>query len=137
MQIDETTITEADIARLVDQFYRRVRADPMIGPIFEAKVGHWSEHLATLRSFWSMVLLRKGDYAGRPLAPHLVLSPEPRHFDRWLELFEETSAETLAPDQAALVVDRAKRIADSFELAIGTSRGVVREPRHLRRPPPS
>ena len=131
MLIGETTITEADITRLVDRFYGRVRADPLLGPIFESEVEHWPEHLAILRSFWSMVVLRRGDYAGRPLAPHLLLSLEPRHFDRWLALFEETSAETLTPGQAALFVDRARRIADSFELAIGASKGIVRSPRHV------
>lgn len=68
-------IGEADIAQLVDAFYERVRADDLLGPIFNAQVDDWPDHLAKLRGFWSMVMLRSGSYSGRPLPPHLILSP--------------------------------------------------------------
>lgn len=126
----DLNIDEADIARLVDAFYERVRADNLLGPIFNAQVEDWPNHLAKLRGFWSMVMLRSGSYSGRPLPPHLILSPGTDHFDRWLALFEDTAATVLTPDEAALFVDRARRIADSFELAIGSAKGRVVAPRH-------
>ncbi|WP_102961278.1 group III truncated hemoglobin [Mangrovicella endophytica] len=130
-------IDEADIRRLVDTFYARVRADPEIGPIFLGEVEDWDAHLAKLIDFWSGVVLRTSRYDGRPLRPHLMLPIEPRHFDRWLDLFEATAADVLpSPAAAAVFVDRARRIADSFEMAIGTHKGEFRAPRHVRRPQP-
>lgn len=46
-------ITESEISTLVDTFYAKVRRDPDIGPIFNAIVGDWPHHLATLKDFWS------------------------------------------------------------------------------------
>src|SRR5690606_25995200 len=46
-------ITDERIALLVDRFYARVRRDPWIGPVFEAAVEDWPEHLALLTDFWS------------------------------------------------------------------------------------
>ncbi|MDQ0468620.1 group III truncated hemoglobin [Labrys wisconsinensis] len=126
-------IDEALIRRLVEQFYARARTDAAIGPIFAAAVADWDEHIARITDFWSSVMLRTGRYDGRPLRPHLRLPLEERHFDRWLALFEETARELCPPEVAALFLDRARRIADSFEMAIGTQRGEIRPPRHSRR----
>ena len=41
------------IARLVDVFYDRVRADPLIGPVFNEAVHDWPEHKRLLRSISS------------------------------------------------------------------------------------
>ena len=60
-------ITEDAIHRLVDDFYDKIRADPELGPIFlRAIPGDWSPHLATMRKFWSSVMLTSGRYKGRP-----------------------------------------------------------------------
>jgi hemoglobin len=127
-----TQIDEVTIARLVNAFYERVRADELLGPIFNAHVKDWPEHLTNLQAFWCMVILRTGDYSGRPLAPHLMLSPKGEHFDRWLALFEETARSIVPAAEAAVFVDRARRIADSFELAIGSAEGRIVEPRHVQ-----
>jgi len=112
-------ISEALIARLVEEFYGRARRDPLLGPIFEAKVGQrWDEHLAALRDFWSAVALKSGRYRGRPQQAHQDLGLSPEHFRRWLALFEATVAETCAGPAAALFVDRARRIADSLQIGL-------------------
>ena len=126
-------VTEAMIERLVHTFYGRVRADDVIGPIFEAKIDDWDGHLAKLCAFWSSVTLRTGRYDGRPMSPHLIMPLEGAHFDRWLDLFESTATEVLPRPAAAVFVDRARRIADSFELAIATQRGQIQAPRHMKR----
>ncbi|MDT3377258.1 group III truncated hemoglobin [Labrys portucalensis] len=128
-----TAISEAMIERLVHTFYGRVRQDDLIGPIFNAKVADWDDHLAKLCAFWSSVILRSGRYDGRPLRPHLMLPLEGRHFDRWLDLFERTSLDVLPRNAALLFIDRARRIADSFEMSIGTQHGEIRPPRHQAR----
>jgi hemoglobin len=123
-------VDEASIRRLVHTFYDRVRLDPLIGPIFEAQIDDWDEHLEKLCAFWSNIVLRTGRYQGRPMQKHLRLPIEAAHFDRWLALFRATAAEIMPPDVAAIFTDRANRIADSFELGIGSVRGEIRSPRH-------
>ena len=49
-------ITDSMIRGLVDAFYARVRADAVLGPIFEAKAHDWEEHLAKLTDFWSSIV---------------------------------------------------------------------------------
>jgi hemoglobin len=132
-----TEISEAMIARLVHSFYARVRTDELIGPIFNAKVADWDDHLAKLCAFWSSIILRTGRYDGRPLRPHLMMPLQSRHFERWLDLFERTALDVLPRQAAFLFIDRARRIADSFDLAVGTQQGEIRAPRHQARPEPA
>ena len=58
-------IDEAYISRLVECFYARVRADAMLGPIFEREIGdRWEPHLARMKAFWASVALNAGGYSG-------------------------------------------------------------------------
>lgn len=126
-------VSEAAIRDLVHTFYGRVRQDALIGPVFEAEVTDWDRHLANLCDFWSSIVLRTGRYQGRPLRPHLRLGLEGAHFDRWLDLFERTAAEVLPQEAALVFIDRARRIADSFEMAVAGQAGQIRAPRHVGR----
>ncbi|AAL53640.1 MULTISPECIES: group III truncated hemoglobin [Brucella] len=128
------SIDRDSIDRLVEIFYGRAREDEIIGPIFNRTVKDWDHHLARISEFWSSVILKTGGYDGRPMPPHLALNLENEHFDRWLELFEQTAREIFPPEAAIIFVDRARRIADSFEMAIATHSGRIRAPRHSRRP---
>lgn len=123
-------ITEAAIARLVRTFYGRAREDDVIGPIFNAAVQDWEHHLAQITDFWSSMMLKTGRYNGRPMRPHLMLPLKGEHFDRWLALFENTVREMFSPELAEGFIGRARRIADSFEMAIAGTRGEVTAPRH-------
>jgi len=121
--VRQTGIDEPMIRRLVDTFYRRVRGDPVLGPIFDERVADWDEHLATMRRFWSSVALMTGAYHGEPMQHHAPLPVSGAHFDRWLRLFRETAAAVCPPAAAALFVERAGRIARSLEMGIAVSRG--------------
>ena len=123
-------ITEASIALLVRTFYGRAREDALIGPVFNAAVSDWEHHIAQISDFWSSMLLKTGRYDGRPMRPHLVLPLTPAHFDRWLALFEPTAREIFSADVAAAFIERARRIADGFEMGIATTRGEIARPRH-------
>ena len=111
----EEKITEQEISILVNRFYAKVRLDPDIGPIFNAIVGDWPHHLATLKDFWSTVLLTTGRYKGDPMMTHLQLPLDPDHFERWLALFGETATEVLSPDHAAIVIAKSQRISQNFK----------------------
>lgn len=117
-------ITEPMIRTLVHNFYAEVRRDPLLGPIFNARVRDWPEHLDKLTAFWSSVVLMTGRYKGRPMPVHVAIPDIARtHFERWLELFRST-ARAVCPDAAAaLFIDRAERIAESLHLGICLSRG--------------
>ena len=121
----ETGIDEPMIARLVDAFYDRVRADLMLGPVFADRISDWGPHLQQMRLFWSSVALMSGVYHGRPMPKHLPLPVDARHFDRWLELFEATAAGVCPPAAAAHFIERARRIAESLELGIAGANGAL------------
>ncbi|MFT4115198.1 group III truncated hemoglobin [Bradyrhizobium sp.] len=131
--IERTGITEEMIGELVTRFYGRVREDGLLGPVF-AVVQDWDEHLARLRNFWSSVILMTGRYHGAPMRAHLPLRLVGVHFDRWLDLFEQTAREVCPPAAAALFIEKARRIADSFEMASATADGRIASPRHVLRP---
>jgi hemoglobin len=122
-RVAETGIDEAMIEALVHRFYGDVRNDPMLGPVFAAKVEDWDDHLERLCAFWSSVALMTGRYGGRPMRAHLSLDVGRSHFERWLSLFRIAAAEVCTPAAAAFFVDRAERIAESFQLGIATVRG--------------
>jgi hemoglobin len=126
----ETGIDEAMIGRLVRTFYREVRADPILGPIFNARITNWDDHIEKLCAFWSSVALMSGRYHGQPMQAHVALPVQRSHFDRWLDLFERTAIETCGPSAAAHFVVRARRIADSLELGIASAQGRIVAPRH-------
>jgi hemoglobin len=121
----ETGIDEAMIEKLVRAFYDRVRRDPLLGPVFSERIETWEPHLRRMIAFWSSVALMSGAYHGQPMQKHLPLPIDAAHFDRWLILFEDT-ARDLCPARAAdLFVERARRIAESLELGVAGSHGVL------------
>src|SRR5882724_11470454 len=120
-----TGITEAMIERLVHGFYAKVRADAVLGPIFDGHIKDWAPHLAQMCAFWSSVAPMTGRYPGTPMAKHLPLPVDADHFDRWLGLFEAAAREICPPEAEAHFVERARRIAASLELGIAGTRGVM------------
>ncbi len=102
--------TEADIRQLVTQFYAQVRQDVQLGPIFEHHVQDWDEHLDMLCDFWSAILLGTRRFKGAPIARHAAL-PELSWplFERWLEIFHQTTANLGKPalqEKADAMADR-------------------------------
>jgi hemoglobin len=126
----ETGIDEPMIERLVRAFYGRVQLDPLIGPIFTARISDWDAHIARLCAFWSSVTLMSGRYHGQPMQKHVGLPIDSSHFDRWLSIFEATATELCPRAAAAHFIERARRIADSLEMGIATQQGCIHSPRH-------
>lgn len=120
-----TGITEAMIERLVHAFYDKVRADAVLGPVFDARIRDWGPHLQQMCAFWSSVALMTGRYHGTPMVKHAPLPVDAAHFDRWLALFEQTAHEVCPGEPEAHFVERARRIATSLELGIANANGVM------------
>lgn len=136
MEIRERTgIDEAMIDRLVRAFYAKVRGDAVLAPVFDERVADWEPHLVRMGEFWSSVALMTGIYHGRPMEKHLPLPVDARHFDRWLQLFRVAAQEVCPPVAAAHFIERAERIAQSLEMGIAVSQGVLlSKGARLRRP---
>lgn len=130
------TITDDSIATLVDAFYARVRRHPALGPVFEAAIAEsgWPEHLATMRRFWSSVMLASGRYSGNPVAVHRAVAGIERPlFADWLALFTETASELFDAEPASEFAAKAQRVALSLQLALfhrlgDPPEGLVRKP---------
>lgn len=117
---DAAQIDETSLAHVVTRFYDRVRADAELGPIFNDAIDDWPTHLDKLTAFWSSVMLTSGRYKGNPMAAHLNHKARitPALFDRWLALWDATTAEILPPPAAAAMQAKAARIAESLQLAL-------------------
>ena len=116
-----SNITDASIALLVDRFYAAIRRHAVLAPVFESAIApdEWPAHLATMRRFWSSVMLTSGAYSGSPVAVHRAVQRLERPmFAHWLILFETTASALFTPETAAAFVAKARRIATSLELAV-------------------
>ena len=111
-----------DIVRLVDAFYDKVQADPVLGPVFNPAVHDWPEHKATLVKFWSSVALGTREYRGNPMAMHRMHPIEDAHFGHWLALWQTTAREQLGEAKAGLMFAHAQRIARSLRYGLGLDR---------------
>lgn len=107
----------SDIRIMVDRFYDKVQADPLLGPVFRHV--DWPSHLPIMYNFWSSVLLGTQTYRGSPLQRHLHLEIDQRHFNRWLMLFEDTVYENFAGGTAEEAKARARAMAEIFQLKMG------------------
>lgn len=123
--IARTGIDEAMIERLVRSFYDRIRADSVLGPVFDARIDDWELHLRRMCAFWSSVVLLTGRFQGQPMAKHATLPVDARHFDRWLALFIPTAREVCPPAAADHFIERAERIARSLEYGLAVHHGAL------------
>ena len=118
-----TGIDEPMIEQVVRSFYARIRADALLGPVFEDRILEWEPHLQRMFAFWSSVALMSGRYHGRPMEKHERLPIDHRHFNRWIAVFEETVGELCPPAAADTFVTLARRIAVSLEASVATRCG--------------
>lgn len=113
------SITPEQISDLVERFYVRVRRDARLAPIFEKHVpGEWGPHLEIMKGFWRSVLLKTGEYNGRPVPVHVKLGRlDADDYRAWLHLFGATVEEVFEADARPVIIDAAQRIATSLWLA--------------------
>ena len=116
----QLALDEPGLAKLVDAFYAAVRADALIGPLFNDAIEDWPHHLGKLASFWSSVMLSTGSYKGQPMPAHIKhkarISPD--MFERWLAIWRDTTNRLMAPEDARALQEKAARIAESLSLAL-------------------
>ncbi len=120
--VKEITSIE-DIKMLVDTFYERVRADELIGPVFNERIqDRWPQHLEKMYTFWQTILLNQQTYFGNPFPPHASLPIYTEHFNRWIELFTQTIEQLFSGKIAEEAKWRAGKMAEIFESKIEFNR---------------
>ncbi|MCK9404503.1 MAG: group III truncated hemoglobin [Chitinophagaceae bacterium] len=110
----------ADIEVLVDRFYIVVRADDVIGFIFNDIVKiNWEKHMGLMCDFWENALFFTGTYSGNPMTLHKHLHHirplESKHFNQWILLFTSVVDELFEGEKATLAKQRATSIATILE----------------------
>lgn len=121
--------TLGDIRQLVDNFYEKVRADELLGPVFGAVIeDRWPVHLEKMYNFWQTVLLGEHTYLGSPFPPHAKLPINGEHFDRWLALFYQTLDEQFTGEKAEEARWRAEKMAQMFQSKIDHYRNSTAKP---------
>ncbi len=113
-----SSITENSLSCLVYRFYADVRADDLIGPVFEAALhDKWDIHLPRMVQFWSTMLLGTRNFSGNVYSKHMALDNiQSEHFNRWLTLFQRTVWHLFEPAPAETIMAITDRIAASLQL---------------------
>jgi len=110
-----------DIEVLVNNFYKKVKADATIGPLFSNI--NWEKHLPVMYQFWENAIFFSGGYNGNPLKTHQHIHQafplSKQHFDVWLTLFTSTVDELFSGEKAELAKQRAVSIATVMQIKIG------------------
>jgi hemoglobin len=129
--VQKIDITAAEIDRLVEAFYQRIRAHPMLGPIFARAIAaedgpEWRAHEAKIAAFWRNAAGIDRSYDGNPMRVHVANEDvHPGMFSVWLALFRATAEELLEPEKAAQIAALADRIGEGMRYAV-TQRGQTR-----------
>lgn len=116
-------LSREDIVLIVNEFYRKALNDREIGHFFNDVVQlDLQKHIPVICDFWEMVLFGSGPYKSNPMEKHFALhrkSPILKiHFDRWLELWNQTVSELYVGKKADEAKQRAKSIAGVMQIKI-------------------
>jgi len=120
-----------DIEQLINTFYAKVRADELIGFIFNdvAKVD-WHKHLPVMYDFWENIIFLSNKYTGNPMSVHMTLSEKvpftKEHFERWMQLFAGTVDELFEGKKANIAKEKAAGIAAIMETKLVSPFKIVR-----------
>ena len=122
-------ITPEAIDGVVTEFYARVRAHHLLGPIFAGHVTDWPAHEARIARFWKGAILFETGYDGSPMMAHRRAgNVEAAHFAVWLGLFDDTLRRRLDPLAATGWSALAHRIGQGLRMGVedvGRSNGLV------------
>ncbi|MFY7942927.1 MAG: group III truncated hemoglobin [Crocinitomicaceae bacterium] len=100
--------TKDDIAKLVLTFYEKVNKDDELSPFF--KDLDFEVHMPKMIHFWSFALLNEPGYTTNVVEKHVHMPLKDVHFERWLNLFNETIDEHFSGEIASQAKQRAQLI---------------------------
>lgn len=114
-------ITSEQIEDVVRVFYARIRAHPVLGPVFAShiKADEWPAHETKIAGFWRNAILKERGYNGNPMQVHMKAgNVRPEHFAQWLKLFDEVLAQELPEETATRFSALAHRIGSGLRLGL-------------------
>lgn len=106
-----------DVSLLINTFYKKIRKDEILGPIFNGIITDWGSHLELLTDFWETQLFLKRKYYGNPVTAHQEVddkmnhSINPEHFGLWLNLWFETLDDLFEGETAWVAKNRAQKMS--------------------------
>ena len=106
-----------DVSLLINTFYKKIRKDEILGPIFNGIITEWDAHLVLLTDFWETQLFLKRKYLGNPVTVHQEVddkmnhSINPEHFGLWLNLWFETLDELFEGETTWIAKNRAQKMS--------------------------
>ncbi len=112
-----------DLYLLVDEFYKKLLADPSISYIFTDVVKvKILEHFPILVTFWSQAILGTGGYTNNLTKIHLDINAKepltPELFKIWLHHFYTTVDENFLGEKAEQIKTQALSIATIMQVKI-------------------
>ncbi|MGD1848006.1 MAG: group III truncated hemoglobin [Salibacteraceae bacterium] len=119
-----------EIALLVNEFYQSVRADALLGPIFNGAIAEeeWTSHIEKHIDFWEGHLLGTAKFKGNPKAAHQKVDKqihygmEQYHFGQWLNLWFDTIERLFEGPNAEKAKNTARQMASGLYLAAWRAR---------------
>ena len=128
MAIKTDIKNRADITLLVETFYTKIRADKVLGPIFNGIIKDWESHLTLLIDFWETQLLLNRKYHGNPIVAHQEVDEKTNHminsehFGLWLNLWYATIDELFEGETAWVAKNRAQKMSTMLFLKMFENR---------------
>ncbi|MEJ2479851.1 MAG: group III truncated hemoglobin [Acidihalobacter sp.] len=109
-----------NIRRVVDEFYERVREDPVLGPRFEG-VADWSEHKARIAHFWWLALggAAYESFRYRVVQTHRIIDVQGVEIEHWLRIFADCVRSSLSGPLAEAWLHRARAMGRSLSSVAG------------------
>jgi hemoglobin len=117
-----------DIFQLVTAFYTKVRADDLLGPMFNLVIKDWDAHFELLTDFWETNLFFRKTYSGDPLKKHIEVDRAAAgtiselHFGTWMNLWYETLDELFEGEVTQIAKNRARNMGTYIHLKIFEAR---------------
>ena len=113
-----------DIYLLVTSFYKKIRKDQALGPIFNSIIVDWEAHFVVLTDFWESQLLVRRKYLGNPIEVHQQVDSKmnntitSEHFGLWLNLWFETLDELFTGELVWIAKNRAQKMSTMLFMKI-------------------
>ncbi|MGB5818953.1 MAG: group III truncated hemoglobin [Saonia sp.] len=113
-----------DVFLLVRTFYDKIRADEILGPIFNGIISDWESHIILLVDFWETQLFLKRKYMGNPVTAHQEVDDKmnhtitSEHFGLWLNLWFATIDELFEGETAWVAKNRAQKMSTMLFMKI-------------------
>ncbi len=116
---------QADIYKIVDEFYKKLFADERISYIFTEVIPihlHLERHLQMLVTFWSQAILGTGGYSNNLTQIHVDIDVKEHltaeHFKIWLDLFYTSIDENFEGPKAEQMKTQSLSIATVMQIKI-------------------